>query len=429
MFFLSSFVPVPQVQGHKLAHTTPEEILRSISLIDSFKEIKNDSFFISTYEVWFRMPMDHQHPERGYFPLRVYYSHKDFSSPMLMILDGYTMYTSHSHELSHILNSNQITIEHRFFSHSRPTDSIPWEYLNIRQAAADQHAVIQAFKPFYTHKWVSTGISKSGQTTIFHRRFYPQDVNVSVPYVAPLNFSNADPRIHRFLSSVGTPKCREKLRKFQYLLFERKQSLFPIFKELVKAKGWKFSMGLERAYDLSVLESEFSFWQWGGDCNTIPDAKANDKQIFDYWKSLNAFTFFEEKAIDRVRPFFYQAMNQIGMYSYDVKPFRKYLKDTRDITFDFTMPTGHKVSYDPKAMQDIHHWLDINGNYMLYIYGGNDPWTATSVVTSRATNAVKMVNPGGSHATRIKSFPLAMQDSIYKVLGSWLEMNLPVNRP
>ena len=80
----------------------------------------------------------------------------------------------------------------------------PWQYLTIKQAAADHHAIIQTLKAklYPRSKWVTTGISKGGQTTIFHRYFYPEDADVSVPYVAPLNLKEVDPRIERFLNKA-----------------------------------------------------------------------------------------------------------------------------------------------------------------------------------------------------------------------------------
>jgi len=201
-----------------------------------------------------------------------------------------------------------------------------------------------------------------------------------------------------------------------------------MFEELAKKNNWEFKMGLDRAYDLSVLEYSFAFWQWGGSCNSIPQAESPAKILFLQWKMVNPFTFFDEEDIEKTRPFFYQAMTEIGMYGYKVKPFAKYLKDTSNITFTFAMPTGHKAKFNSEAMKDIDSWLKVKGNNMLYIYGGNDAWSSTQVDPGNKTNAVKMVNPGGSHATRISSFPTEMRDSIYTVLEKWLNVDLSSNK-
>lgn len=423
---MASAALVLAAQSCKPRTYTAEEVLSSILIIDSLKMIENDSTsnFTSTYEVWFRMPIDHQNPSLGYFPLRAFYSHRDFERPMVAVLDGYTMYTSKCNELTRIIDGNQLTIEHRFFANSRPADSIPWAYLNVKQAAADQHDIIQAFRKFYRGKWVSTGISKSGQTTIFHRSIYPQDVEASVPYVAPLNFSNQDPRVYEFLKTVGNKEDRDKIYAYQIALFKNKKKILPLFEQLATEKGWEFKMGLDRAYDLSVLEYAFSFWQWGTKAELIPDPKAKPEVLFAHLKQANPFTFFEEKSIENVRPFFFQSMTEVGMYGYEVEPFKQYLSDTADVLFDFTMPPGWQAKFNPETMLAVDRWVKNEGNNMLYIYGEYDAWSATAVELTTKTNAVKMVNPKGCHRTRIKSFPQQMQDSIYTVLELWLDVDL-----
>jgi len=385
--------------------------------------IESDSMYSESYELWFTQPVDHNNPNGESFKQRVLLSHIGYDQPTVVILEGYSIYSNRAGELSKLLNANQITIEHRFFANSRP-DSIPWSFLTIKQAADDQHKIITELKKIYKQKWVSTGISKGGQTTIYHRRFYPDDVDVSVPYVAPLNFSEEDARVYTFLKNVGTPECRKKIYNYQIQLFENKNKLMPMVEKFAQSKNYTFSMGIERAFDLSVLEYSFAFWQWCGSCNTVPDENDNLEEIFKQYIRVNPISFFEDKDIEDNRPFFYQSLTEVGMYGYEVEPFKKYLKDTTNITFEFTMPYGVNASYNSDAMKDINNWIQNEGNYMLYIYGENDAWSSTAVEPSGKTNAVKMVNPGGCHGTRIESFPDDMKESIYNLLESWLDVDI-----
>ena len=207
IFLGSSCVQAPQ---------SAQEVLSRIALIDSMKQIEGDTLFTETWELWFSQPVDHLNPNSSRFPQKVIYNHKDFSKPMVVAIEGYSLFSPMSDEPTRLLEANQITIEHRFFDRSRPKDSIPWSFLNTFQAATDQHIIIEAFKPFYKKKWVSTGISKGGQATISHRYFYPNDVDVSIPYVAPLAFSSEDERFYSFLQNVGTKECRDKIKNFQH---------------------------------------------------------------------------------------------------------------------------------------------------------------------------------------------------------------------
>ncbi|MDX9695571.1 MAG: S28 family serine protease [Bacteroidales bacterium] len=380
----------------------------------------SDPMFSESYELFFTQPVDHNNPDGEKFTQRVLVGHVGFDRPTVAVIEGYSIYTDKAGEITKFLNANQITIEHRFFADSRP-DSIPWDYLTIKQGAADQHEIITALKKIYNKKWVSTGISKGGQATIYHRRFYPNDVDVSVPYVAPLNFSKEDERYYTFLKTVGTPECRKKIYDYQLILFQNRAKLLPMVKQMAKTRNYHFSMGIERAFDLSVLEYSFSFWQWCGSCALIPDRTAILEEVFQHYIFVNPLVFFEDSDIRNNLPFYYQALTEIGMYGYEIEPFKKYLKDTTNITFEFNLPVGtENASFNSESMKDINNWIQNEGNYMLYIYGQNDAYFATAVEPSKNTNAVRMVNPKGCHTTRIESFPENTKKEIYKILQDWM---------
>jgi hypothetical protein len=409
---------------------TSEDLQTKLSNIEGtvVSVIEPDSMYTESYDVRFTQPFDHNHPDRGSFKQRVIVNHAGYDRPTVVILEGYDLHSTKAGELSQLLNANQITIEHRFYGESKP-DSLPWDLLNVKQAAADQHKIIQSLKNIYTGKWISTGISKGGQTAIFHRRFYPNDVDVSVPYVAPLNFEREDRRITEHLATVSTEACREKILNFQKALFENKEHILPLVKKHAQEKGYIFkNLGIERAYDINVLEYAFAFWQWNGNCENIPSENATYEEMFNHWTSIASFSFFDVKPLSSDQLFAYQALTELGFYDYEITPFKEYLDDTVNITFDFKIPVGVHYSYNPSVMKDINNWLQNNGNYMLYIVGEYDPWGATSVNPSDNTIAVKMVNPKGNHATRIKSFPEEMKQNIYNLLESWLDIEIEANK-
>lgn len=389
--------------------------------IDRIPEVEDSRQVI---EINFKQPLDHNFPEGESFTQRVIINHVGYDKPTVVYTEGYALNSKKRGELARLLDANQITIEHRFYEKSSP-DERDWQYLTIWQSATDHHKVIQAFKELYKGKWITTGISKGGQASIFHRYFYPEDVDVSVPYVAPINFSDEDKRVYEFLDTVGNEYCKKKILAFQKQLFKRKDEILPLFKEMAKEKDYQFAMGIERAYDLSVLEYPFAFWQWKfSSCYDIPDPDDSIQELFSHLEKISDGAFFEKDYIEYDRPFFYQAMTEIGMYGYEIEPFKKYLKDSCNIKFDFTLPKEIEAEFNPEIMQRVNEWIQSEGDYMLYIYGEDDPWSATSVVPSPKTNAVKMVNPDGSHRTRIKHFPAEMKDSIYEVLEKWTDLSI-----
>ena len=78
---------------------------------------------------------------------------------------------------------------------------------------------------------------------MYHRRFYPDDVDASVCYVAPLNFSDEEPRVYTFLENVGDQECRDKMLKFQKTVLKKKNELLPLFKEYSQEKNTRIKLG------------------------------------------------------------------------------------------------------------------------------------------------------------------------------------------
>jgi len=376
------------------------------------------------YTLFIEQPLDHTNPARGTFKQKVYISHIDFSKPVVLITEGYEAPFNYVSELADILKCNQIVVEHRYFGQSKP-DSMLWQYLTVAQAAADHHAIVQMFKKLYSAKWINTGISKGGQTTIFHRYFYPNDVDVSVPYVAPLNFLKEDPRIYDFLEQVGDAGCRKKIIDYQQLMLRKRDELFPLFMKESTGRGYTFSIvGNEATYEYSILEYSFAFWQWGASCSDIPTSNAPNDELINHFFSVSDPSYFSDKDILNIQPFFYQALTEIGYYGYDITPFRELLKTVKQPSYDFSLPKNVSVHFDPQLMHDIYLWLQDNGNNFIYIYGGNDTWSATAVRLTGRTNAVKMVKSGGCHTTRIKDFIGDDKKKIYSALEQWLGINI-----
>ncbi|WP_421918519.1 S28 family serine protease [Marinifilum sp.] len=388
------------------------------------QKITGDTTFSEYFEIYFTQPLDHENPDAGTFKQRVLLGHQAYDKPMVVELQGYNIWTEKAGELSKLLHANQLIIEHRYFKNSMP-DSIDWQYLNIKQAAADQHKIIQALKKIYKSKWLTTGISKGGQTTIYHRFFYPNDVDVSVPYVAPHNLAREDKRIHQHLASVGSKECRDKIYQFQLACFKNKKEILPLAKVFAENKGYSFSMGLEKALDLSILEYSFAFWQWGNTkCEDIPSSDATSQDLFNHLLRVSGMDFFDENSLKPGLAFYHQALTEIGMYSYEVEPFRPYIKYKKDLCFDHVFPNEPIRKFNPESMQKVNHWLQTDAEKMLFIYGEWDTWSATAVDLKGKNKCKKFVNPEGAHRTRIKSFPPDMKNEIIKTLEEWLEIRI-----
>lgn len=418
------------------------EKLQQIPQVSGIEKLE-PGFFEEHYQFWFQQPVDHNDPSKGTFKQRVLLGHKKQEAPVVAELEGYGIWTTEAGELAKLFKANQLTIEHRFFDKSVPEGGIPWESLTIKQAATDQHVIIQAIrKALYPEsKWISTGVSKGGQTTIFHRYFYPEDVDVSVPYVAPLNLEYVDPRLEKFLGKVGANRvsfldvlngggtssdCRYSIYDFQKLCFQNQEKLVPMLEELSQQKGYTYNRagGVKKALQLVILEYPFAFWQWGANCEEIPEPDCADMDlVFDYLMRISSPDFFDDESIVRLQPFYYAALTEIGMYDYNVKPFKKYIGSDKNIDFSFTLPEGvARKPFNEKQMQDINKWLQTDASNILFIYGGKDPWAATAVDLKGNWNCRKYIRAEMDHRCRIKDFDPVSKEDLIDTLKEWLNL-------
>ena len=221
----------------------------------TISNIETDSNFKEAYEIFIIQPVDHLNPHSGpKFRQRIYLRHIDVDKPMIFNNEGYATNSERRTELAKILKCNEMFVEHRYFGESKPDSGIGWKYLSTAQAAADHNRIVSLFKSIYKGKWVSTGISKGGQTSIFFKYYYPDAVDVWVPYVAPLNLEEEDSRIITFLNNVGSNECRDKITSFQWAILKNRESIIPLLKEHMIEKDYSFNMTLGMTLEYAVFE-------------------------------------------------------------------------------------------------------------------------------------------------------------------------------
>jgi len=399
--------------------------LNSLEGVTAKKIKPQNGFYRQMAELQVDQPIDHFNTSSETFTQKVYLSHLSFEKPMVMYLNGYTAgNNAYVTEPAEILEANQIHVEHRFFSDSRP-DSIPWNLLTIEQSAYDHHRIVELLKPIYDKPWVSTGISKGGMVTMFHKKFFPSDVAVAMPYVAPLNLERHDQRIYDHLNSVGTAECRDKITEYQRSLLINRDSAMTLFKKYSSKAGYTFPLGYEASFELSVFEFSFAFWQWSGDCNAIPEPETDiTTKMKHLFYTVDAPSFFNEKTLTGTLPFFYQGYYEIGMYGYEVDKFSdltKVYKNEVDNYYTF-IPSELDVTYDPEPLNEVKNWLDKNCENMIFVYGELDPWGATAYEPKSNSNSLFLMLDQGNHSTRLKNFPRNTRAQAMDSLKKWVEI-------
>ncbi len=390
--------------------------------------LEGDSMFVASYKIILEQPLDHNDPQSATFPQKIYISHVDSTLPVVLVTEGYNARGNRPTEITRLLNCNQIIVEHRYFGESVP-DSVDWQYLTIEQAANDHHRIVELFKRVYPGEWITTGISKGGQTVMYHSYFFPEDVDVRIPYVAPLNFSEEDTRIYEFLNTVGTEDCRQKIHDFQEIILKDRDIYFPMYSDYCSSNGLTFTrISEEEAYEYSVLEYSFSFWQWGWNCDEIPGSDSSDSILFDHFSRVSGFDYFSDIGIATYEPFFYQALTEIGYYGYDFSEFEGLLQSVINPIFTFAAPQNTELVYNYDLMQDVDCYIRNTACNFIFIYGETDTWSATAAELTGATNSVKIVKPGGSHVTRIRNLPEEQKEMVISTLENWLEIEIDRSR-
>lgn len=404
------------------------------SLLERLKEIPgleinvlgHDEQYTEKYEVYISQPVDHADPEAGTFRQRFFICHKGFDRPVVFVTEGYAAdYAEnprYKNELSIYLEANEIIVEHRYFHRSAP-EPLDWKYLTVKNAATDHHRIIELMKAIYGKgPWVSTGISKGGQTSMYHRYFFPDDVDATVAYVAPLNFSIEDLRVYDFLENHADTSCKGRLVEFQTMLLKNREDALPFFKKVANKKNLHYSMGLEAGFELMVLEYPFAFWQWGlTPCDSVPGYEAGPEKWISHLDKVAGLDWVAEEGIAKTQPFFYQALTEIGMYGYDLEPFGDLIEALENNTFTFSCPEGAECVYNPWPMRKVDAFIRHEAENMMFLYGEWDPWSSTGVQWSGNPGVRVFVKPGGSHLTRIRNYPQEMREEILSTLEKWIE--------
>lgn len=184
---------------------TAREVLseiKGVTIIDDDKDVDGNDII----KFFFEQPVDHNNPAAGKFSQYCVLHYKGPKNVTLLHTQGYSITTSEKQkvrqmDLAKLLDANYLEVEHRYYYYSTiglddvDTDKIPsdmvkgdyWKYNTAEQSTSDLHDIVTAMKNSgcFNGKWVSSGVSKNGILTALYAYFYPNDVDVYVPFCAP----------------------------------------------------------------------------------------------------------------------------------------------------------------------------------------------------------------------------------------------------
>jgi hypothetical protein len=410
-------------------------------------------FFVLELE----QPVDHFDPSAGTFRQTATLFYVSDDAPMVLAATGYDISRANVRsEPSALLEANQLLVEHRYFGSSIP-DPISWEHLTVEQSAYDFHRIVEAVKPLFPGGWVNTGGSKGGMTSLYHRMFFPDDVDATIAYVAPNSLDATDDRYAAFVDEVfvrnGETLCLDKVRELQEAIIAHRQPVEALLRSLAIDFGDDFSLlGADRAeatarvLEFATVEAPFGLWQYSPNpsaaCEALvtlssnPDDFPNNAEAFaenlnDFFEiTLGVSTggvpgvvgWFGDEALVHYQSYYYQSATELGGPDYPMTKAGELLAGGIDDHPQRYPPLEPLKRYDAALMAEVQAWVSTLGERLLFVYGENDPWTAGAFEESAARDQARYTVLGapGNHGAKLTRLPAAERDAALAKLRGWL---------
>ena len=399
-----------------VVYATLEEALAANDLFSAIRENPDSSTmkkkengeldYLSQYGMLFRQAVNHNQPDGDTFQQRVYILFRGFDRPTILVTEGYFwMAFGDSEDLGKNLNANMVHVEHRNFGKSFNQDKGKWEYETSAQASADLHAVYQALKPIFKGKWMSTGTSKNGETSIDYAYYYPNDMDLAVAFCSPFNVSLDDKCYGDYLLNKGnTEKIRNLMKKhIRSALENGEEGLYQVCCERFKQKGKPLPSFTE--YVFNIFDTYFNVFQY-----TFPSQ--HQTEIEDMTKNAETYAkrIYQTILSNRDEVFytyFVDCAKEQGFPNPGYDYFADLLEGTsfkaEDVLQFLLKEEDHWLmkQYDNSIRLDMRENFFMNSTIpLLFYYSQPDPWSAAQP-DRLGPNAKKVINPIGTHSSKI----------------------------
>ncbi|MCX4703679.1 aminopeptidase [Streptomyces sp. NBC_01352] len=370
-----------------------------------------------------RQPVDHNDPGAGTFEQRLTLLHTAADRPTVLFSTGYEVpLMPRRTEPAVLLGGNQLGVEHRFFGTSRPA-ALDLTHLTIRQAADDHHRVVRLFRLLYPGAWISTGGSKGGMASVYHRRFHPHDVDGTVAYSAPNNVDDREDSAYiRFLEHVGTAAARDALKTAQRQMLLRRTHLVARYEAWAAATHDTFRIigSADKALEIAVLRVPFMFWQnhTAADAPAIPGPDASTDVLYAWLEETAALPVYADSTARNYIPYWYQLGTQMGYLSVPTDHLDGLLQYPDGIEPRSFVPRDVPMHFDAEAMPDIDRWVRRRASRLLFVNGTQDPSVAEPFRPGPRDARVLWV-PGGNHHVSIADLSPADRAEAVTALRRW----------
>jgi len=405
IFFLLPFVTFSQQAIHNI---------KGITVIQ-----KPNSDFQQYFEVMIDQPLDHFNSIGKTFRQRIFVGFNNTTAPTVMEIEGYAI--GNSSLPTFMKGCNYISIEHRYFGKSVP-DNLDWTFLTIKQAASDLHHIRVLFKNIFTGKWLTTGISKGGQTAIAYKMFFPNDADATLVYVTPVKNGINDNRFSDYIKSASETESGKKIFAFQQFAFRNKTILLNEFNKYTQQKKYIFdNIEREKVFEYLLLEYPFAFYQNCFDYKLIPDTTAPSTEIVAEIVSVVSPKVFSVAFRSKLEPSFYMFYHELGYYEYNLTPFKQWLSSDSYLNNIFA-PQNTTINFDTTYLTSLNKFIKNPATKnLIFVYGEFDPYTSTRPTFSNNKNCLTVIAKNGCHKSRVANLTAEQRNTIFRQLSTWLQ--------
>ena len=394
--------------------STLKEALQNIPSISMIKEDPDTAAvtkkkqgeldYKEQYSMFFTQDLNHDDEGGDSFQQKVCILFRGFDRPTIFVTEGYDWDGFRdAGDMGINLNANMIHVEHRNYGESYNQDNGHWEYQTIAQASADLHDVYLALKPLFKGKWMCSGTSKNGETSIAYAYYYPQDMSLAAAFCAPFVLGLNDERFGQYLfNEAGTEEERELMKTaIRNALQDGEDGLYQTACELFEADNQRIPAFTEYVFDL--FDSFFQVFQYSthndGRPELLEQLATDDEALVN-----QIYTIIGENRDETYYSYWVECAKQMGWQNNGYDYFADLLEGTsfnRDEVLPLLLKEEDRWivgTYDYSIYTDIvNNFFMTSTCPLLLFYSKDDPWSAGQP-QQVGPNVKTVVNPIGRHA-------------------------------
>lgn len=417
--------------------------LQSIENVEDLKPFFNVELG-QAYYFNYKQLIDHKNPSLGTFKQQVVLTFVNKDAHTILHTEGYALtgaFSSPDHNHNrldsimapHLLwalskdyganefDLNCVQVEYRYHGFSLPEgDKDVFNYLSAEQQSEDLHAIVTDLKKALITgdgKWLSTGVSKNGMTSAQYA-YYDElngwnDIDVYVPFVAPIPVQNWDDRIGEYMITESSKEKLPELEKAYRMLVDDKAVAEATVAAYAKVYEQENGEGLseDSAFIYTLVRvmgnlfsvqsyGDFATWtQYIPDENSTPEDYATFFMLDDKDDRIFRKTNKARGPLAKRRdPFDMQIAVDQGNLAYDYTWYLngKLLSESDKQYFKDAM-AGNVYAKFIDLQTDLVNNLETTTKKLIFVYGADDPWTGAAIPDPVNPNVKKYIVPHGTH--------------------------------